>query len=91
MIPPQVPTTLFFFIIASVINIGIGSRSLVDKGLFTGDGRTSLYKLRRALASATSDADKQAVLRPRRWYIFHLLLFWTGIVAAFLAVAPGHP
>jgi len=75
MTPPQVPATLFFFIGVSAIHIGIRSRSLIDKGLFTGDGRTSLYKLRRALAAASSDADKQAVLRLRGWYIFHLLLF----------------
>lgn len=90
MVTPQVPATLFFFFMASAIILGIRCRSLVNKGLYPSDWRLSLWNLRRALDAATTDADKREVRRFRRWYIVHLILFWTGLITAFCAVSSAH-
>jgi hypothetical protein len=87
---PEVPAILFSFVIASAIRGNLLAHSLLQKGHFLFEGRASFRKIRRALAAAQTDGDKQAILRFRRWYLLHVILFWIALSSAFYAVLYAH-
>ena len=88
---PNLPVILFTLTVASAMRGNLLAHSLLKKGHFHFEGRASFRKIRRALAAASPAVDRQAILRFRRWYLFHVILSVALFVTAFnTALTPHH-
>ena len=75
----EIPAFLFFLLAISGVYNGYRYYTLHRNGLIKGDGRPSFRKLNHAMATATSEEDKKALLRFRKSYTLHVILFWTAL------------